>query len=75
MTFNLTLHPGRKLGIVGGLVVKKTLSMLALNRLLPSQIEVTRGSIFLTQNLNNMEKKNFIENLVEKKISMIFKSG
>ena len=65
--FNLTLHPGRKLGIVGT-GSGKTLSMLALTRLLPSQIEVTGGSIFFNnKNLNNMEKKNFIENLVEKK--------
>ena len=34
--------------------------MLALNRLLPSQIEVTGGSIFFNnKNLNNMEKKEF----------------
>ena len=44
--FNLTLQPGRKLGIVGESGSGKTLSMLALSRLLPSQIEVTRGSIF-----------------------------
>ena len=58
--FNLTLHPGRKLGIVGESGSGKTLSMLALNRLLPSQIEVTGGSIFFNnKNLNNMEKKEF----------------
>ena len=50
--FNLTLHPGRKLGIVGESGSGKTLSMLALTRLLPSQIEVTGGSIFF----NNRNK-------------------
>ena len=68
--FNLTLQPGRKLGIVGESGSGKTLSMLALSRLLPSQIEVTGGSIFFNdKNLNTMEKKNFIENLVEKNIN------
>ena len=58
--FNLTLHPGRKLGIVGESGSGKTLSMLALNRLLPSQIEVTGGSIFFNnKNLNTMEKQEF----------------
>jgi len=71
--FNLTLHPGRKLGIVGESGSGKTLSMLALNRLLPSQIEVTGGSIFFNnKNLNNMEKKEFYREFSGKKISMIF---
>ena len=71
--FNLTLHPGRKLGIVGESGSGKTLSMLALNRLLPSQIEVTGGSIFFNnKNLNNMEKKEFHREFSGKKISMIF---
>ena len=71
--FNLTLHPGRKLGIVGESGSGKTLSMLALTRLLPSQIEVTGGSIFFNnKNLNNMEKKEFHREFSGKKISMIF---
>ena len=71
--FNLTLHPGRKLGIVGESGSGKTLSMLALNRLLPSQIEVTGGSIFFNnKNLNTMEKKEFHREFSGKKISMIF---
>ena len=71
--FNLTLNPGRKLGIVGESGSGKTLSMLALNRLLPSQIEVTGGSIFFNnKNLNNMEKKEFYREFSGKKISMIF---
>ena len=71
--FNLTLHPGRKLGIVGESGSGKTLSMLALTRLLPSQIEVTGGSIFFNnKNLNNMEKKEFYREFSGKKISMIF---
>ena len=71
--FNLTLHPGRKLGIVGESGSGKTLSMLALSRLLPSQIEVTGGSIFFNnKNLNNMEKKEFYREFSGKKISMIF---
>ena len=71
--FNLTLQPGRKLGIVGESGSGKTLSMLALNRLLPSQIEVTGGSIFFNnKNLNNMEKKEFHKEFSGKKISMIF---
>ena len=71
--FNLTLNPGRKLGIVGESGSGKTLSMLALNRLLPSQIEVTGGSIFFNnKNLNNMEKKEFHREFSGKKISMIF---
>ena len=71
--FNITLHPGRKLGIVGESGSGKTLSMLALNRLLPSQIEVTGGSIFFNnKNLNNMEKKEFYREFSGKKISMIF---
>ena len=68
MTLTLHFNPGRKLGIVGESGSGKTLSMLALNRLLPSQIEVTGGSIFFNnKNLNIWRKKNFIENLVEKK--------
>ena len=71
--FNLTLHPGRKLGIVGESGSGKTLSMLALSRLLPSQIEVTGGSIFFNdKNLNTMEKKEFHREFSGKKISMIF---
>ena len=71
--FNLTLHPGRKLGIVGESGSGKTLSMLALTRLLPSQIEVTGGSIFFNKkNLNTMEKKEFHREFSGKKISMIF---
>ncbi len=71
--FNLTLQPGRKLGIVGESGSGKTLSMLALSRLLPSQIEVTRGSIFFNdKNLNNMEKNEFHREFSGKKISMIF---
>ncbi len=71
--FNLTLNPGRKLGIVGESGSGKTLSMLALNILLPSQIEVTGGSIFFNnKNLNNMEKKEFYREFSGKKISMIF---
>ena len=71
--FNLTLNPGRKLGIVGESGSGKTLSMLALTRLLPSQIEVTGGSIFFNnKNLNNMEKKEFYREFSGKKISMIF---
>ena len=50
--FNITLQPGRKLGIVGESGSGKTLSMLALSRLLPSQIEVTGGSIFFNDNSN-----------------------
>ena len=71
--FNLTLQPGRKLGIVGESGSGKTLSMLALSRLLPSQIEVTGGSIFFNdKNLNTMEKKEFHREFSGKKISMIF---
>ena len=71
--FNLTLQPGRKLGIVGESGSGKTLSMLALTRLLPSQIEVTGGSIFFNnKNLNTMEKKEFHREFSGKKISMIF---
>ena len=71
--FNLTLHPGRKLGIVGESGSGKTLSMLALSRLLPSQIEVTGGSIFFNnKNLYTMEKKEFHREFSGKKISMIF---
>ena len=71
--FNLTLNPGRKLGIVGESGSGKTLSMLALTRLLPSQIEVTGGSIFFNnKNLNTMEKKEFHREFSGKKISMIF---
>ena len=71
--FNLTLNPGRKLGIVGESGSGKTLSMLALSRLLPSQIEVTGGSIFFNdKNLNTMEKKEFHREFSGKKISMIF---
>ena len=71
--FNLTLNPGRKLGIVGESGSGKTLSMLALNRLLPSQIEVTGGSIFFNnKNLYTMEKKEFHREFSGKKISMIF---
>ncbi len=71
--FNLTLQPGRKLGIVGESGSGKTLSMLAISRLLPSQIEVTGGSIFFhNKNLNTMGKNEFHREFSGKKISMIF---
>jgi peptide/nickel transport system ATP-binding protein len=71
--FDLTLSKGETVGIVGESGGGKTISMLALARLLPRQAFVSSGSIQLGDtDLLKLDTRNFHRQISGKRISMIF---